>query len=82
MEGFKSGIVTRQNVDVYGVLATNWTALYCASGAYTILYLVIYQKIRNFIFRYFKTSKNTACLSAVQSVLDAEEKRFKEIFLT
>ncbi|XP_076348021.1 E3 SUMO-protein ligase KIAA1586-like [Tachypleus tridentatus] len=74
MVGSKSGVVTRLKQFVPSVLAT---------GADSIPYLVKYQDIMNSISKFFKYSpKNMATLTAVQSIINAEEKRFKEIFHT
>ncbi|XP_076308476.1 zinc finger protein 862-like [Tachypleus tridentatus] len=87
MVGSKSGVVTRLKQFVPGVLATHCIAhkltLSCATGADSIPYLVKYQDIMNSIFKFFKYStKNMATLTAVQSIINTEEKRFKEIFHT
>ncbi|XP_076365834.1 zinc finger protein 862-like [Tachypleus tridentatus] len=75
MVGSKSGVVTRLNQFVPGVLATHCIAhtlaLSCATGADSIPYLVKYQDIMNSIFKFVRYSpKNMATLTAVQSIIN------------
>ncbi|XP_045215333.2 zinc finger protein 862-like [Mercenaria mercenaria] len=87
MVGNKSGVVTRLKNHVPGVLATHCIAhrlaLSCSTGADTIPYLVKFQEILNSIYKYFKYSpKNMSSLSAIQSILQGQAKRFQEVFHT
>lgn len=92
MVGNKSGVVTKLKNSVPGVLATHCIAhrlaLSCCTGADTIPYLVKYQEILNSVYKFFRNSpKNTATLSAIQSVIDeqdkkSKEKKFREVFHT
>ncbi|XP_053400474.1 zinc finger protein 862-like [Mercenaria mercenaria] len=87
MTGHKSGVVTCFKKTVQGVLATHCIAhrlaLSCCSSADNIPYLVKFQEILNSVYKYFKNSpKNMATLPAIQTVLQGQTVRFKEVFHT
>ncbi|WAR04742.1 ZN862-like protein [Mya arenaria] len=85
MVGSKSGVVTRVNKEVPGVLQTHCLAhrlaLSCCSGADCIPYLVKVQEILNSIYKYFHNSpKNTAMLEAIQTITQGQSGKFKWCF--